>query len=360
MLLIAVTSVTRTARLRETEGVDTGYRSRAALPGTVITVGGSVRVHIGSLDANLLAPLQALLELQHVSRAADRMHVSQSAMSATLARLRRHFDDELLVRSGSSYTLTPRARILLPLVNEAVQSLESVFNVRAGFDPSVSDRRFTIFASDYAAGVVNPGLRSLLAKRGPSISVEFHSMPRHPIVDREALEVDLIIGPLEYGMPGDQLNLFQDDFVCLLDASHPALAEEAMTVEMLAEIPHATVSFASNMSTGADRLLDHLGVERRISLVTNTWFSLPWLVRGTDLVTLLPRRVATWWADRGGFGIREVPGGDSGAFTEALFWHPSRHADRGLAWLREQLVEAVTEPSEGTGEQAAEADAAAE
>jgi DNA-binding transcriptional LysR family regulator len=298
-------------------------------------------VHIGSLDANLLAPLQALLELQHVSKAADRMHVSQSAMSSTLARLRRLFDDELLVRAGSSYSLTPRAMTLLPLVNQAVQSLESVFDVRVGFDPSVSDRRFRILASDYAAGVVNPGLRRLLAMEGPSISVEFHSMPNHPIVDREALEFDLIIGPLEYGMPGHHTDLFYDDFVCLLDAAHPALRSEDLTVGMLIEIPHATVSFASNMSTGADRLLSDLGVQGRVALVTDTWFSLPWLVRGTDLVALLPRRVASWWADRGGFGIREIPGGDSGPFTEALFWHPSRQADQGLAWLREQIVRAV-------------------
>lgn len=300
-------------------------------------------LHVASLDANLLAPLQALLELQHVSRAAERMHVSQSAMSATLARLRRHFDDELLVRSGSAYTLTPRARSLLPLVNSAVRAIESVFDARSGFDPPSSDRRFTIVASAYAAGVVNPPLRALLTETAPNVGVGFHSFPETPVVDRTALEYDLIIAPGEYGMPGDCLPLFRDDFVCLLDANHPAAAEPEITVSLLSQIPHAAASFASNQSTGADRLLDRLGVERRVAVLSDDYLSLPWLIRQTGLVALLPRRIASWWAATGSFVLREVPGADSGELIENIYWHPSRRGDDGLAWLRSRMVDAVAE-----------------
>jgi len=296
---------------------------------------------IGSLDANLLAPLQALLELQHVSRAAERMHVSQSAMSATLARLRRHFNDELLIRSGSAYTLTPRARSLLPLVISAVQAIESAFDTRAGFEPRASDRRFTIVASDYAAGVVNPPLRAMLAATAPDVGVHFHSVSGTPGLDRIALEYDLIIAPGEYGLRGECRPLFRDDFVCLLDADHPAAAEPEMTIDLLSEIPHAATSFAPNLSTGADRLLDQLGVHRRVAVVSDEWLSLPWLIRGTSLIALLPRRIASWWASRGGFVLREVPGDDRGEFIENVYWHPSRRGDDGLAWLRNQMAEAL-------------------
>jgi DNA-binding transcriptional LysR family regulator len=95
------------------------------------------------------------------------------------------------------------------------------------------------------------------------------------------------------------------------------------------------------MATGADRLLARLGVRPRVAVVSNEWLSLPWLIRETDLVTLLPRRVASWWADRSGFVLREIPGGDSGRFTETMFWHPTRAGDDGLAWLREQILAAV-------------------
>jgi DNA-binding transcriptional LysR family regulator len=299
--------------------------------------------HIGSLDANLLAPLQALLELQHVSRAAERMHVSQSAMSATLARLRRHFDDELLIRSGSAYASTPLAGSLLPLVNSAVQAIESAFDARAGFEPRTSDRRFTIVASDYAAGVVNPPLRALLAETAPDVGVHFHSVPGSPVLDRMALEYDLIIAPGEYGLRGDFRPLFRDEFVCLLDVNHPAAAEPEMTIDQLSEIPHAAASFAANLSTGADRLLDQLGVRRRVAVVSDEWLSLPWLIRDTSLVALLPRRIASWWAARGDFVLREVPGHDRGEFIENVYWHPSRRGDDGLAWLRNQMVDAIAE-----------------
>jgi len=297
--------------------------------------------HIRSLDANLIAPLQSLLELQHVSRAAERMHVSQSAMSATLARLRRHFDDELLVRAGSRYTLTPRGRQLLPLVNRAARAVEAALDVRTAFHPGSSDRRFTIIASDYAAGVLNPRLRALLTESAPEISVEFLSFPNFPIVERVILEFDLVIAPGDFGLPGKYLELFDDDFVCLLDARHPAVSAPEITVDMLCSISHAAAQFASNMATGADRILAQLGVRHRVAVVSNEWLSLPWLIRDTDLITLLPRRVATWWAERGGFVLREIPGGDSGRFTENMFWHPSRGGDEGLAWLRGQILAAV-------------------
>lgn len=137
------------------------------------------RIDVVALDLNLLVPLQVLLELRHVTRAAERIHLSQSAMSAALRRLRRHFDDELLVRAGSAYSLAPLAR-RLPLVTHAVQSAELTFSASSTFDPATSDRRFVVTASHYAAGVVGPALRRHLAATAPSLSVEFHAMPKHP------------------------------------------------------------------------------------------------------------------------------------------------------------------------------------
>ena len=256
--------------------------------------------HIGSLDANLLAPLQALLELQHVSRAAERMHVSQSAMSATLARLRRHFDDELLIRSGSAYTLTPLARSLLPLVISAVQAIESAFDARAGFEPRASDRRFTIVASDYAAGVVNPPLRAMLAETAPDVGVHFHSVPGSPGPGPHGPRVRPDHRPRRIraarGLPA---SLSATNSSVCSTLNHPAAAEPEMTIDQLSEIPHAAASFAPNLSTGADRLLDQLGVHRRVAVVSDEWLSLPWLIRDTSLVALLPRRIASWWASAG-------------------------------------------------------------
>lgn len=294
---------------------------------------------VAGLDLNLLVPLRALLEMRHVTRAAERIHLSQPAMSATLSRLRRHFDDELLVRVGGGYELTPLARRLLPLVTEAVRSAENAFRARSGFNPVESDRRFVVIASHYAAAVVGPPLRAQLELRAPQVSIEFHAMPRHLLAERDVLESDVIIGPIDYGFPGAREILFEDDFVCLLADENPAAAETAMTVELLAHLPHAAASFASNLPTRADLLLEELGVSRRVLVVADDWLTLPWLIRATDLVALIPRRVAAWMVENAGFQSREVPGPDRGRFSEAVFWHPSRDTDPGLLWLRQQLQE---------------------
>ena len=115
-----------------------------------------------NLDLNLLPHLQVLLELRNISRAAERLQLSQPATSAAMARLRRHFDDELLVRNGRTYDLTPFAQSLVPLVDEAMLHIQRATRVRSGFDPATSEREFVIAASDYAAALIVGPLRGIL------------------------------------------------------------------------------------------------------------------------------------------------------------------------------------------------------
>jgi DNA-binding transcriptional LysR family regulator len=301
-------------------------------------------VSLAGLDLNLLIPLRELLEVRHVTRAAERIHLSQSAMSAALSRLRRHFHDDLLVRVGGGYELTPLGRELLPLVVEAVKATENTFNARSGFDPSTSDRHFVITASGYAACVLGPPLRAWLRARAPATSVAFHAMPRHGLSERDILESDLLVGPLEFGFPGAHQVLFTDDFVCLLDAQNPASREPDLSVETLGRYAHAVTSFMPGLATGADRLLESLGVDHRVAVVVDDWLPLPWLISGTDLIALVPRRLAALAALGGRLVIREVPGGGRGEFVEGMFWHPSRAADAGLRWLRTTLRAALDPP----------------
>lgn len=298
---------------------------------------------VAGLDLNLLVPLQSLLEMRHVTRAAERIHLSQSAMSAILARLRRHFDDELLVRSGTVYTLTPLGQRLLPLVNEAITAAENALGVRSGFDPATSDRHFVLTLSTYAAGVVGPPLRSHLARNAPGVSVQFHAMPKNALAERDVLAVDLLVGPLGYGLPGMHRVLFDDDFVCLVDAAHPVAAESHLSVAALERWPHAAVAFAPGIRTAVDRLLDAQGIGHRTALLVEDWLPLPWLIRRTDLIAVLPRRVASWAARCGDFVLRELPGADQAPFTEAAFWHPTRTSDPGLTWLVDALAAAMDE-----------------
>src|SRR3954466_7494989 len=115
-------------------------------------------VNIASLDLNLLVSLDALLQERSVTRAAARMGLSQPALSASLARLRRHFGDELLARTGNEYRLTPLAAQLKPRVRLALEGVERVFTAQPEFDPSESTREFSVLLSDYASALLGSAL----------------------------------------------------------------------------------------------------------------------------------------------------------------------------------------------------------
>ncbi|MEY9842164.1 LysR family transcriptional regulator [Streptacidiphilus sp. EB103A] len=298
---------------------------------------------LSGLDMNALMPLHALLEVRHVTRAAERCHMSQPTMSSYLARLRRYFDDELLVRGTAGYELTPLGHRLLPLVTEALTAAESVFRTRAGFEPATSERRFVISCSGYATGVIGRPLSARLSDSSSTLSVQFCAL-KDAFAERDLLEADLVIAPLSFSVPAESEKLFSDDFVCLLDSGHPVAAQAELTAEILSELRHAGVSRRSGAPTIAHQLIDRLGVGQRVVVLTDEWAHLPWLVQDTDLVALLPRRVAERASRAGAFTIREVPGYDGSRFTESMLWHPSRNSDPGLRWLRGELRAALGTP----------------
>src|SRR4051794_7101837 len=145
---------------------------------------------LGGTDLNLLLPLKVLLEEGNVTRAGQRLELSQPAMSAALARLRRRFDDELLVRSGRDYELTPFARDLLPEVQRALRLMGAALHLEDEFDPTPSERTFRLAMSDYATAVVHeplvrlvqgeaPGVRLLIAHLGPGVRESPTSLIEH-------------------------------------------------------------------------------------------------------------------------------------------------------------------------------------
>jgi DNA-binding transcriptional LysR family regulator len=304
---------------------------------------------LGGLDLNLLWALHALLEHRNVSRAAEKINLSQPATSAALARLRRHFDDELLVRVGREFRLTPLAQVLGPLVASAVEQVQNALDVRSTFDPHSSHRNFVIGASDYAITVLLGPLRRVLRTEAPEVAVTFEAMP-HDDSDLEMylLQVDLLVGPVGYGIPGKTDVLWRDDYVAVLDAANPAAEGGSLSLEALNELPHAVGRFGSGVVTAADRLLDELGVKRRVVARVNGLLALPLMVRDTDLVALVPRRLAHRFAALGGLAVAEIPGAERAQLVEAIHCLPSRSADPALQWLRGRILRAAsTLPASG-------------
>lgn len=291
-------------------------------------------------DLNLLVALDALLAEVSVTRAAERLHVSQPAMSATLARLRRHFGDELLQRVGNNRELTPLAVSLRERVTTALQGVERVFAAQPVFDPDDADREFVLLGSDYGLAIVGRAVSRLLAQRAPKLRLRLAQHTPY-VVDHaaEALRtVDGIILPHGFLMDLPSTDLYSDEWVCLV-ASDNARAREGLSLELLAELPWVMTYHAATAFTPAARQLQMLGVEPQVAIVIESFFALPEVIAGTDRICLVQNRLAHRLTAAGDVVVLPCPF-DAVPLRQALWWHPMNALDPAHVWLRALLVEA--------------------
>src|SRR6185312_11283835 len=188
-------------------------------------------VDLGRLDLNLLVALDALLEQRSVTRAAAQMGLSQPALSASLARLRRHFDDELLTRAGNSYRLTPLAVQLSELVRIAVAGVDRVFTARPGFEPAAARREFSLMASDYVVAVLGDTLAGLLAREAPRARLRLASTTPDVVerAEQVLLTTDLLLLPHGFITDLSHADLYRDEWVCVVAAESPAAVDGLTT-----------------------------------------------------------------------------------------------------------------------------------
>jgi len=287
-----------------------------------------------NLDINLLPVLQSLLSMRNVTRAADALGLSQPATSAALARLRRYFDDELLMRSGRGYELTPLAQDLQSLVDSAMHAIDRVSTIKSQFNPSTSDRKFVIVASDYVSAMLVEPLRAILRVEAPGVSVEITPTSTTSWDRSNDGRWDLVVGPMGYDLPGHGKPVFRDSFVAVLDANHPVLDKPDLSAQDLLKLPQAVGYFGTEIRTPGDQFWDILGESPTIAARVQGLLSLPLLVEGTDLVALVPRMLAYKYSRGTNLAIVDFPVEHEAALVEAMFWHTNRDDDPANSWLR--------------------------
>ncbi|MEU8235531.1 LysR family transcriptional regulator [Actinoplanes sp. NPDC048967] len=296
-----------------------------------------------SIDLNLLAALDALLAERNVTRAGRRLGLSQPAMSEALARLRRHFGDQLLVRVGNNYELTPLGVGLRATSAAAMQLVEQTFTAAQGFDPASCEREFVLLASDYAAAVLGPPLMRALRQASPVARLRLDQLPADdpagtaPGRPRPPDGVVLPRSLAPAGMPGT--TLFSDRWVCLAAADNPAV-RGGLTVETLAALPwvvHQDVR--AHHPVLADLRARGLSPQARFSV--GGFRLLPELVRGTDHLCLIQERLATRVAGPE-LRVLEVPF-DLPPVVETLWWDPAHTHDPSHRWLRDLVAGAARE-----------------
>lgn len=297
---------------------------------------------IRTLDLNLLKAFDALMDERSVTRAAARLALTQPAVSGMLTRLRDAFDDPLFVRSARGVVPTARAEALAPTVRHLLQEVAALLQP-LHFDPASTALTLTVAATDYALrAVVLPWL-SLLRAQAPQVRVSVRPMDdAHLAAQLERGEVDLALTTPEAAPPNVHARrLFDEDYVVVARAAHPALAQGRLTLNAFCQLDHALVSYGGAPFEGAtDRALASLGRERRVVVSVGSFLMLPELLRRTDLIAVAPARLV---ATEAGLATCAPPVTVPG-FTKVAVWHARCHRDAGQRWARDLLVEACQGP----------------
>ncbi|WP_310568309.1 LysR family transcriptional regulator [Hydrogenophaga sp.] len=293
------------------------------------------------LDLNLLVALDALLTERNVTRAGERIYLSQSAMSNALSRLRQYFDDELLVPVGGKLELTPRAEVLHEAVKDVLLRIDTTVAAQPEFDPRASDREFTMFVSDYSMEVLIPRLLALASQQGSRVRLRLKNQVAHPYRSLERGAADLLIIPDIFCSPDHpQERLFEDHFVCAVWRDSP-LAEGEMTLERYMGASHVVMNPTDDQLPVLDRWFTNIqGLERRIAVSTYSFGSIPFMVVGTDLIGTVHSRLVRRVLPAVPVVLKPVPL-PAVHFHQAMQWHKYRTRDPGLVWLRSLLHEAA-------------------
>jgi DNA-binding transcriptional LysR family regulator len=298
-------------------------------------------MNLRQFDLNLLVALDVLLTERNVTRAGERLFLSQPAMSGILARLRHAFHDELLVRVGRNLELTALAVELAAPVHQCVQQVEDLLSLRQPFAPETARWSFRVAASDYVVFLLLGPLLKGLTELAPHISVRFFALET-AVRDRLAAgEVDFAVLPEEFEPEAPSVPLFEDSWVCAVWSGHPH-AKDRFTVDEFLALPHLSFRLAGlDHGSIAESFLTEIGCERRIVASTESFATAPFLLRETSLVTLVPRRLGERLRHAAEIRLIEPPF-DVPPLREKLIWSPRYTASAAHMWLRTRLTEIAT------------------
>ncbi|MHA7888809.1 LysR family transcriptional regulator [Roseicyclus sp.] len=294
------------------------------------------------LDLNLLVALDHLVTLKSVSLAAEKMFMSQSAMSNALNRLRQYFDDPLLVQVGKRMEVTPRAEAMHPAIRDILVRIEATIDTQPEFDPTGSTRSFNVLVSDYSLRVLIPLVLAEMERQGARVGLNLLMQSNTPHMMLERGDADLLISPDVFTSPDHPSQpLFEDAYVVIACARGPH-ADAQMDLDRYSNARHVVMvpPNVSGMSTPVEeRYLKALGISRQVDMTTFSFASLPHLVVGTGRIATVHGLLV----DNSGIGSEIVKFPlpfDMPRFRQMMQWHSYRDQDPGISWLRNLFAKA--------------------
>jgi LysR family nod box-dependent transcriptional activator len=300
------------------------------------------------LDLNLLVALDALLTWQSVTRAAERLCLSQSAMSGSLARLRDHFKDELIVQVGRRMVLTPLGASLAKPLRQLLAQTESLVTTKPSFDPATSERSFVITTSDYAAQVLMLNVLQRIAEEAPRVRITIDMLTEESVENFDRGDTELLLIADQFASRTcESEHIFDDEYVCVVWSGNKRVGR-SLSLDQYCSMPHVVAGFPrGRQSTHDQRHLDRLGYQRNVAVTTPTFTLVPLFVVGTDRTATVHSRLARQYAQY--LPLRIVPTPIKfPVLREVLQWQPHLASDPALCWFR-SLMKRVAQEIEPVG-----------
>ena len=294
-------------------------------------------MHLSRIDLNLLVVLDAIYTEGGITRAAEKLHLTQPAISHALGRLRRLLNDELFERDGRAMVPTPFARNLIEPVRRSLRSLEITLNEIESFDPAKSEKRFAIGVRDSLESTLLPPLMAHVSETAPNVEIAAIQ------VDRREMESELASGALDAALDvllpvSDAVRharIAGDRMVIVARKNHPVVRTR-LTLDGYLKLEHILVSSRRSGPGLEDVELSRLGLQRRVRLRCQHYFAACRVVSQTDFILTMPDRYARVANEQ--FGNRILPFPlEKPTLDVHLYWHSNVDNEPANKWLRKQL-----------------------
>jgi DNA-binding transcriptional LysR family regulator len=299
-------------------------------------------------DLNLLLALEALLRERSVTRAAEKLFVSQPAMSAALSKLRQYFGDQLLVRVGRDLELTPRGRLLLEPIRQMLTNMQAVLDPQDEFDPRREKRTFTVISPDDVTPWVLQPLMRKLEKSAPGIRIQVERPSVAGLAKLAQGNVDLVLtldGPDSLPLPNlpetiCMAYVLAVRYVAIVTGEHPEITTE-LTQEQYTRLPHAVAHTFRNYSIAEESAQKNFGVHLDVRAFTESVLEIPYLVQQTSMIGVIPHPLARVFKDVPRFRILELPPGAMPTSRLDMLWHRTFQPDPSHAWVRDVILNEI-------------------
>lgn len=306
---------------------------------------------MSELDLRHLRIFMALHEIKNVTRAAEAVGLSQSAVSVVLAQLREHYGDPLFVRTARGMQATPRAEHLATTLRQALQLLERSLDPAPSLDPARMERTFRISMTDVGQMTLLPRLLARVQKIAPKVRIVVGNLTHDTPHQLETGEVDLAMGfTVSIGAGFYQQKLFDEGFVCIASRTHPRIRECLTPAELEKEF-HVKILLSATAHSLVDKFLERQGVQRFFALEVPTFLGLGQLVASSNLLAIVPLRLGSIFTAESDIQIVSLPL-PLPKYAVNQYWHDRYHRDPSNLWLRSVVYETANSLPLHAGQQA--------